>query len=176
MFGDRRPQKRLGLSPALPHSVLAAAAACRDRWIPRTFNLQSPKRAPSSCVLVLCAHVVLWLYVPAFRTFARPCCVLGVLVHICRRTYPDGECACTTPPPAPDFSQGLPTPCSPPRNTGHRRQHRLRVVRRDRLRRHIVLQSIANCSMCGIGDDAELVIIAVYYGTIGSRALGAHTV
>ena len=36
-----KPASRV--SPALPHSVLAAAAACRDRRIKRTFNLQSPK-------------------------------------------------------------------------------------------------------------------------------------
>ena len=27
---------------------------------------------------------------PALRTFALPCCVLGVLVQFCRRTYLNG--------------------------------------------------------------------------------------
>ena len=50
MFGYRRRKTRLGFSAALPHSVLAAADACQDRWITRTFNLQSPKEPEGATV------------------------------------------------------------------------------------------------------------------------------
>ena len=65
------------------------------------------------CVLALCVHVAPSMYVAALRTFARPCCVLGVLVQFCRRTYLDGESARTTPPTAPAFSPGVSTPVRP---------------------------------------------------------------
>ena len=67
----------------------------------------------TSCVLALCAHVAPSMYVAALRMFARPCCVLGVLVQFCRRTYLDGESARTTPPTAPAFSPGVSTPVRP---------------------------------------------------------------
>ena len=53
------------------------------------------------------------MYVAALRTFARPCCFLGVLVQFCRRTYLDGETARTTRPTAPAFSPGVSTPVRP---------------------------------------------------------------
>ena len=65
------------------------------------------------CVLALCVHVVPSMYVAALRTFARPCCVLGVLVQFCRRTHLDSESARTTPPTAPAFSLGVSTPVRP---------------------------------------------------------------
>ena len=65
------------------------------------------------CVLALCVHVAPSMYVAALRTFARPCCVLGVLVQFCRRTYLDSESARTTPPTAPAFSPGVSTPVRP---------------------------------------------------------------
>ena len=81
----------------------------------------------SSCVLALCAHVAPSMYVAALRTFARPCCVLGVLVQFCRRTYLDSESARTTPPTAPAFSSGV----SPRVRPYPARSHlvRLRLVR-----------------------------------------------
>ena len=79
------------------------------------------------CVLALCVHVAPSMYVAALRTFARPCCVLGVLVQFCRRTYLDGESDRTTPPTAPAFSSGV----SPPVRPYPARSHlvRLRLVR-----------------------------------------------
>ena len=67
------------------------------------------------------------MYVAALRTFARPCCVLGVLGQFCRRTYLDGESARTTPPTAPAFSSGV----SPRVRPYLARSHlvRLRLVR-----------------------------------------------
>ena len=81
----------------------------------------------TSCVLALCAHVAPSMYVAALRTFARPCCVLGVLGQFCRRTYLDGESARTTPPTAPAFSSGV----SPRVRPYLARSHlvRLRLVR-----------------------------------------------
>ena len=77
------------------------------------------------CVLALCAHVAPSMYVAALRVFARPCCVLCVLVQFCRRTYLDGESARTTPPTAPAFSSGV-RPCP-----ARLRLVRLRPVRRN---------------------------------------------
>merc|ERR1719453_674086 len=79
------------------------------------------------CVLALCVHVAPSMYVAALRTFARPCCVLGVLVQFCRRTYLDSESARTTPPTAPAFSPGVSTPVRPCPARSH--LVRLRLVR-----------------------------------------------
>ena len=65
------------------------------------------------CVLALCVHVAPSMYVAALRTFARPCCGLGVLVQFCRRTYLASESARTTPLTAPAFSPGVSTPVRP---------------------------------------------------------------
>ena len=109
---------RYGASPWRAGFAARGRAAAHDRRAsPPTMGRTCPSAGlwpvRTLCVLALCVHVAPSMYVAALRTFARPCCVLGVLVQFCRRTYLDSESARTTPPTAPAFSLGVSTPVRP---------------------------------------------------------------
>ena len=120
------------VSLSLPQKPHQGAAQSSPATMGRTCPSAGLWPVRTSCVFARCAHVAPSMYVAALRTFARPCCVLGVLVQLCRRTYLDGESACTTPPTAPALLPGVLTPvrsCPARSNLARLRLVRLRPAR-----------------------------------------------